>query len=159
MKFGIRTPNYKSRLKARTTGKIKRKLKKSVNPLYGKKGMGWVNDPKKALYNKVYNKTTVGVPDPVGIVSSAATKNKSHKNKRAETRPVSTVIKPKNKIVALILCIFLGYLGIHRFYTGKVGTGILWLVTVGCFGIGWIVDIIMIATGHFRDAYGKDLQV
>ncbi|PWM98939.1 MAG: NINE protein [Massilioclostridium sp.] len=68
-------------------------------------------------------------------------------------------MKPKNKIVALILCIFLGYLGIHRFYTGKVGTGILWLVTIGCFGIGWIVDIIMIATGHFRDAYGKDLQV
>lgn len=158
MKFGIRTPNYKSRLKARTTGKIKRKLKKSVNPLYGKKGMGWVNDPKKALYNKVYNKTTVGVPDPVGIVSSAATKNKSHKNKRAETRPVSTVIKPKNKIVALILCIFLGYLGIHRFYTGKVGTGILWLVTVGCFGIGWIYDIIKIASGTFRDGAGRIIK-
>lgn len=158
MKFGIRTPNYKSRLKARTTGKIKRKLKKSVNPLYGKKGMGWVNDPKKALYNKIYNKTTIGVPDPIGIMGTSA-KNIYHKNKTAETYPVSAVMKPKNKIVALILCIFLGYLGIHRFYTGKVGTGLLWLVTVGCFGIGWIVDIIMIATGHFRDAYGKDLQV
>ncbi len=58
MKFGPRRPNYKKRLKAQTTGKMKRKIKKSVNPLYGKKGMGWVNDPKKAAYNKVYNKTT-----------------------------------------------------------------------------------------------------
>lgn len=58
MKFGPRKPNYKKRLKARTTGKAKRKLKSSINPLYGKKGMGWVRDPKRAAYNKVYNKTT-----------------------------------------------------------------------------------------------------
>lgn len=70
----------------------------------------------------------------------------------------SIATKSKSKITTLILCIFLGYLGVHRFYTGKVGTGVLWLVTVGCFGIGWIVDIIMIAAGHFKDAYGKDLD-
>lgn len=63
MKVGIRKPNIKKSVKARTTGKIKRSIKKSVNPLYGKKGMGYVNDPKKAIYNKVYNKTTVGVND------------------------------------------------------------------------------------------------
>ena len=59
MKFGVRKPSMKKSFKARTTGRAKRTLKKSVNPLYGKKGMGWVNDPKKAAYNKVYNKTTV----------------------------------------------------------------------------------------------------
>lgn len=58
MKFGPRKPNLKKRVKARTTGKIKRQVKRSVNPLYGKKGMGWVRDPKRAAYNKVYNKTT-----------------------------------------------------------------------------------------------------
>lgn len=58
MKFGPRKPNYKSSIKARTTGRVKRSAKKAVNPLYGKKGMGWVNNPKKAAYNKVYNKTT-----------------------------------------------------------------------------------------------------
>ena len=63
MKIGIRKPNIKSRVKARTTGKIKRKAKKAMNPLYGKKGMGLVNDPKKAVYNKVYNKTTTGVDE------------------------------------------------------------------------------------------------
>lgn len=61
MKFGVRKPNLKKSIKARTTGKMKRKMKKAVNPAYGKKGMGYLRDPKKAVYNKVYNKTTVGV--------------------------------------------------------------------------------------------------
>ena len=63
MKIGIRTPNIKKRIKAKTTGKIKRAAKKSVNPLYGKKGMGLVKDPKKAVKNKVYKKTTVSIDD------------------------------------------------------------------------------------------------
>lgn len=63
MKIGIRTPSIKKMAKARTTGKINRKLKSSVNPLYGKSGMGVVNDPKKAIYNKVYNQTTVSAKD------------------------------------------------------------------------------------------------
>lgn len=67
MKVGIRKPNIKTRVKARTTGKIKRKAKKAVNPLYEKKGMGYINDPKKAVYNKVYNKTTTSVD---GLVKS-----------------------------------------------------------------------------------------
>lgn len=58
MKFVMRTPSLKKSLKARTTGKLKRKIKKAINPLYGKKGMGFINDPKKAAYNKVYNKTS-----------------------------------------------------------------------------------------------------
>ena len=63
----------------------------------------------------------------------------------------------KSKMVALLLCIFLGGLGIHRFYVGKIGTGIIWLLTGGCFGIGYIVDIVMIATGKFTDKAGNAL--
>ena len=63
----------------------------------------------------------------------------------------------KSKVVALLLCIFLGGLGIHRFYVGKIGTGILWFFTGGLFGIGTIVDIIMIAVGSFKDKTGADL--
>ena len=60
MKFGMRKPSLKKSISARTTGKMKRKIKRSINPYYGKKGMGWVRNPKRALYNKVYRKTTFG---------------------------------------------------------------------------------------------------
>ena len=63
----------------------------------------------------------------------------------------------KSKLTALLLCIFFGGIGIHRFYTGKIGTGILWLLTGGCFGIGYVVDIIMIATGKFMDKDSRPL--
>ena len=58
MKFGMRKPSIKKSIKARTTGRAKRAVKKAVIPGYGKKGMGWVKNPKKAMYNKVYRKTT-----------------------------------------------------------------------------------------------------
>lgn len=63
MKFGMRKPSIKRALKARTTGKAKRAIKKAVVPGYGKKGAGWIKSPKKAAYNKVYKKTTFGVKD------------------------------------------------------------------------------------------------
>lgn len=58
MKFGMRKPNLKKVIKSKTTGAIKRKAKKAVNPLYGKSGMGFVKNPKKAVKNKVYKKTS-----------------------------------------------------------------------------------------------------
>jgi len=61
----------------------------------------------------------------------------------------------KDWLVTLLFSIFLGYLGIHRFYAGKIGTGILWLLTGGCLGIGALVDIIMIATENFSDDNGR----
>lgn len=63
MKIGLRKPSLKKSVKARTTGQLKRKAKSAINPFYGKKGMGWVRDPKKAAYNKVYNKTSFGIGD------------------------------------------------------------------------------------------------
>lgn len=63
MKFGMRKPSIKRSIKARTTGRVKRAVKSSINPTYGKKGVGFIKDPKKSVYNKVYNKTTVGLND------------------------------------------------------------------------------------------------
>ena len=63
MKFGFRKPSVKKSIKARTTGRIKRTVKKTINPLYGKKGIGFIKNPKKAIYNKVYNKTNFGLSD------------------------------------------------------------------------------------------------
>lgn len=62
MKFGLRKPSIKKSLSARTKGRATRALKKAVVPGYGKKGRGLLN-PKKAAYNKVYRKTTVGLGD------------------------------------------------------------------------------------------------
>ena len=67
-------------------------------------------------------------------------------------------VSKKNKMVALLLCIFLGVLGVHRFYVGKIGTGLLYLFTVGLFGIGWIIDIILIAVGSFKDQFDLPLR-
>ena len=63
MKFGMRTPSLKRSISARTTGQLKRSVKRAIIPGYGKKGMGWIKNPKKALYNKVYHKTTFSILD------------------------------------------------------------------------------------------------
>lgn len=63
MKIGFRTPSLKKSLKARTTSKYKRQLKSAIDPTYGKKGVGWFKNPKKAFYNKIYNKTTKSIFD------------------------------------------------------------------------------------------------
>jgi hypothetical protein len=63
------------------------------------------------------------------------------------------VVNPsdRNRLTALLLCVFLGWLGAHRFYVGKIGTGLIWLFTFAFLGIGVIYDLIIIATGEFRD--------
>lgn len=69
--------------------------------------------------------------------------NNSSVNSNMNTNSVSGVgLRPKNKWVSLILCILLGYLGAHKFYEGKAGMGILYLFTMGLFGIGVLVDFI-----------------
>lgn len=94
MKIGMRKPSLTRSLKARTTSKWKRQAKKAIIPGYGKKGMGWVKNPKKAMYNKVYHKTTFGFSDLFKSSKKRAKNNKqplqydssrqhtSNKNKR-----------------------------------------------------------------------------
>ena len=61
----------------------------------------------------------------------------------------------KSRTVAAILCFFIGVFGIHRFYMGKIGTGIIWLLTGGLLGVGVLVDFILILLGKAKDKEGK----
>lgn len=127
MKIGVRTPSLKKSLKVRTTGRINRTLKKSVNPLYGKKGMGYIKNPEKAIYNKVYHKATV---DPLGPLKNG------HNNKAKQTAPEPELvgysfykIESKeytcNKKIYIILAVFFGVFGAQYFYSGQKKNGVL----------------------------------
>jgi TM2 domain-containing membrane protein YozV len=61
----------------------------------------------------------------------------------------------KRILPAFVLCLVFGVFGAHRFYVGKVGTGVLQLVTLGGLGIWFLIDLILIATGAFRDGEGN----
>ena len=72
MKYGVRTPSFTRSVKARTTVRIKRAVKKEINPLYGTKAMGVIRNPEKAVYNRVYDKTTIGT-GVTGVAFDAVT--------------------------------------------------------------------------------------
>jgi len=64
-------------------------------------------------------------------------------------------VSPKSRLVTLLLCFFLGGFGVHRFYVGKMGTGLLMLLTLGGCGIWYMIDLIMIIVGAFKDQQGR----
>lgn len=127
MKIGVRTPSLKKSFKARTTGRINRTLKKSVNPLYGKKGMGYIKNPEKAIYNKVYHKVTV---DPLKPLKNGSRNN----TKRTAPEPelvgysfyrIETKEYICNKVIYILLAVFLGIFGAQYFYSGQKKKGFL----------------------------------
>jgi TM2 domain-containing membrane protein YozV len=67
-------------------------------------------------------------------------------------------VSPKGFVPTTLLCFFLGGLGVHRFYVGKIGTGILQLLTLGGLGIWTLVDFIMVVTGNFKDGAGMPIK-
>lgn len=140
MKIGFRAPNLKKRLRARTTGKIKRKAKKMINPFYGKKGVGFIKNPSKSIKNSIYHKVTV---DPINLTTSNI--------KRTFKKLNSVESLNYNKKTALILCAlgFIGLGGIHDFYLGKFGNGIVKLLTINWFLIGTIIDLVNLSNDSY----------
>ena len=127
MKIGVRTPNLKKSFKARTTGRLNRTLKKSVNPLYGKKGMGYIKNPEKAIYNKVYHKVTV---DPLKPLKNGSRNNTKRTAPEAELvgynfYKIETKEYVCNKMMYILLAVFLGIFGAQYFYSGQKKKGLL----------------------------------
>lgn len=70
--------------------------------------------------------------------------NNANTNTNSNVNAAMFGIRQKNKWVSFFLCLFLGYIGAHKFYEGKIGMGILYLFTLGLFGIGWFIDCIVL---------------
>ena len=101
-----------------------------------------VNPPNPYEY-KVYDERYCGPPAPgVYVRSDAALYGYSS----------------RSRLLAFFLCAFFGAAGFHRLYVGKIGTGIIWLLTGGFFLIGWVADLLSIIFGNFRDVYGRKLR-
>lgn len=67
-------------------------------------------------------------------------------------------LSEKGFVPTILLCFFLGALGVHRFYVGKIGTGILQLLTLGGLGIWALIDFIVIVTGSFKDKHNLPIR-
>ena len=91
----MRKPSVKKSFKARTTAKYKKAAKRAINPTYGKKGMGLINNPKKSVYNKVYNKTTFGLND---VISSTKNNTEDNPNLNIEQERIITSSTDNNTI-------------------------------------------------------------
>ena len=111
---------------------------------------GWYPDPEGKPMQRYWNglawteqfaPQAAGVPGQLGV----------HVTVDAFGQPVS----PSSRLAATLLCFFLGVFGVHRFYVGKVGTGILQLVTIGGLGIWTLIDFIMVLAGAFSDKQGR----
>lgn len=124
MKFGFRKPSIKSSIKARTTGKIKRSVKRAVNPLYGKKGMGFINDPEKAVYNKIYNKTTIDVRD---VVDNSVKSKNTNKPQTTGCYSYSAKTYKFSGVFLIVAACFLAFVGLFALPAGLlfIGFGVL----------------------------------
>ena len=108
MKIGIRTPSPTKSLKARTTGRIKRTVKSSYNPIYGEKGVGYLKDPERAIKNKVYHKMTVDSLDSI-----KHDEKRSYNPDITDVPKVERIKKPHPILVSVLAIISL----ICTFYT------------------------------------------
>ena len=125
MKFGIRKPNLKSSVKARTTGRVKRAAKRAVNPVYGKKGVGWATNPKKAAYNAVYHRTSVGVPDIVNGAVSAGKRSATPKSDTHRATPTTTASDNESSPHVGCIFVFLGMMVLGVILVASAAAGVL----------------------------------
>ena len=110
---------------------------------------GWYPDPEGKPQSRYWDGVTwtdqVGplVPQPAPTIAGAFVP--------VTHDAVGNPVSDRSRLAAALLCFFLGVFGVHRFYVGKVGTGILQVVTLGGLGIWALIDLVFILVGTFRD--------
>lgn len=122
MKVGMRKPSIKRSISARTTTRVNKSIKKNLNPMYGKKGMGYINDPSKAIYNKIYHKATVSTKD----VLDSNTSNTRNNNVDPVSEHRSAGVGDVFKLIYYILVILWNIIKVIFF--GAILIGIIYLV-------------------------------
>ena len=123
---------------------------------FSKRGVGWSVGTKGYRYTKkAGGGTRHTFKTPIkGLTYVTETSSNSSKKNHTVSNQRSSVPSNKNQTIAFFLCFFGGYFGLHQFYSGRVGMGILYLFTAGFCGVMWIVDICRILAGSFYDSYG-----
>lgn len=116
-------------------------------------GNDFVGIPKQNAISVSKNETTVGADRNLKSEIKTVIKKDSKKNKKASKKSAAAG-EGKSQLVALLLALFIGVLGIHRFYLGYMGIGIIQLLTLGGFGIWALIDLIMIITGSLKPKDG-----
>lgn len=115
----IRKPSLKKSFKARTTAKYKRRVKRAIVPGYGKKGTGFIKNPKRAMYNKVYNKVTI---DPL--------KSTRHRSTQRNNTQSSKDTTSSSGCATALFCLIVGaFFGIPGIIIGLIlGILVIWIL-------------------------------
>lgn len=116
---------------------------------------GWYDDPESGLHIRYWDGsawTADRRPKPPATPPPAGPPH------QLPAGGAGGLVSEKSFVATLLLALIVGPLGVHRFYVGKVGTGILHLVTLGAFGIWTLVDIVLIAVGRFTDGSGASIR-
>ena len=142
MKIRVRKPSISRSFKARTTGKITRSLKSSVNPLYGKKGMGYINDPKRAVKNAIYSRTTTSVYSSASRPRTNARSKNSYDAHRRGDPTEQNRSTSAGRLTSIILLIIGATWGgkILIFDAGYTGWGIFAWVISFVFLVGLLFE-------------------
>ena len=110
--------------------------------------------PEEEIQNESENEERTIYIQPKIIINAQFTPDESEDTSEETSEETVEIVSRKSRILAFIFCFFLGYFGLHQFYVGKIAWGVLYLFTAGIFGFGWIIDMILILIGRFKDADG-----
>lgn len=145
MKYGVRKPSPGRSFKARTTGRVKRAAKSAINPTYGKKGVGLINNPRKAVYNKVYNKTTASAGD---IFSSSSGGPGCNSTPGSSSQGEPTKVSSRVSVAGVIIVLISVVLFIRTFMVYDILEQLVYLIGfIVCMMVGAMLILIKAMMG------------